>query len=298
MPSKTTNQRPLIINEKINKRDLIWLWMYINKFYPEHKVGPHNSPATITNIQNSTRQITDAEIEQQMQASMLMPAYYSWVKNDVAQIQWLTETLIAATGAPESIINSMWCDRDYVIGLFDLLGVLPAARTDARMINNYIKNSIEEKKKTVLRLQKDWELLSQPKKALEWFDEKSEPIRLKAALQTFKKQFPHFSSMFLEFNTFEELIDIFERNQIHTSDRLIFLSSAKRKYSQLKSREKNKGKKKQCNVELSLTAINRLKTLATKYEISNAAVLEILLKKESERGIYIPEQIKQIYDEH
>jgi len=149
-----------------------------------------------------------------------------------------------------------------------------------------------------LQFQKDWENLSQPKKILEWFDEKNEPIRLKAALQTFKKQFPHFSSMFLEFNSFEELVDIFERNQIHVSERLIFLSSAKRKYSQLKSKEKNKGKKKQCNVELSLTAINRLKTLAAKYEISNAAVLEILLKKESERGIYIPEQIKQIYDDH
>jgi len=287
-----------MVNEKTDKRALIWLWMYINKFYPEHNVGRYDAPAIISNIQNSIRQIPDAEIEQQMQASMLMPAFYSWVKNDAAQIQWLTETLIIATGAPKSIINSMWCNRDYVIGLFDLLGVLPGARIDARLINNHIKNSIEEKKRIVLQFQKDWENLSQPKKILEWFDEKNEPIRLKAALQTFKKQFPHFSSMFLEFNSFEELVDIFERNQIHVSERLIFLSSAKRKYSQLKSKEKNKGKKKQCNVELSLTAINRLKTLAAKYEISNAAVLEILLKKESERGIYIPEQIKQIYDDH
>lgn len=252
----------------------------------------------LSNIHIAVRSIPARELEQQMQASMIAPPLYTWVTDDAGQIQWLTEALIKANNAPESITKSTWCNRDYVIGLFDLLGTKPRTGIDARDINNYLKESINNKKKVVLHLRGEWENFCQPNKILEWFNKNDEPIRLKAALETFKKLYPHFSSMFFDFKNFEELLDTFERNQIPITERAAFLSAAKIKCSQMKSREKNKGKKKQCNVDLSLPTMSKLKQMAAKYDLSHAAIIEILIKKEHEKNLYIPARLKQISGDH
>jgi len=283
-----------MVNEKTDKRTLLWLWMYINKFYAAQEIGPYGNPKIIEKIQAALKQIPQEEIDQQLKSTMIIAPYYNWVSDDPAQLQWLTERLIKATQAPQSIQYSMRCDRDYVIGLFDLLGTLPRTIIDATNINNHIKKTLEQKKKSVLYLKKEWEIFSQPNKILEWFNDDQDPVKLKAASQIFNKQFPHFTSFLSEFSNFAEMVDTFERNQIPTAERLIFLSAAKRKASKLRHKENNKDKKVQCNLDISLTAKARLKKLAAKHRISQANVIEFLIQKEFEKSSTFPEVQEQI----
>ena len=90
------------------------------------------------------------------------------------------------------------------------------------------------------------------------------------------------------------MVDTFERNQIPTAERLIFLSAAKRKASKLRHKENNKDKKVQCNLDISLTAKVRLKKLAAKHRISQANVIEFLIQKEFEKSSTFPEVQEQI----
>lgn len=54
--------------------------------------------------------------------------------------------------------------------------------------------------------------------------------------------------------------------------------------------------KKQHNFILSDKAIKRLDKLADKHDLKRTQVLEILLKLEEEKGIYIPARLKQLID--
>jgi len=166
---------------------------------------------------------------------------------------------------------------------------------DSRKINDHIIKSINSKKERVSKIKNEWETYNQERKCLDWFDDEKEPIRLEAGWHTFKKQFANLAQYHAEFSSYQELLYIFDSHQVPTLDRLFFLTSAKKRCSQLKNKEKNKGKKKQCNVELSITANNRLKKLSAKYQLSQAAIIEILINKEHETNTYIPETLNQTY---
>ena len=294
MPPRNNTQHPTSINEKTSKRFITWLWMYLRKNYPSLVKTPYDHPENIKEIKAALKQITQDEIDQQYKSNILSEALYAWVEEDREQLEWLANNLAYVS---KSINHTAIYDRQYIIGLFDLINSSPIIYLNYDSLNNYIKDSINKKKKIVSHLKQEWIKFSQPKKALEWFNCKEEPARVKVGWQVFKNTFPHLLSFSDEINNFEELIDKLESTGVTPADRLIFLSASKIKYSQFKSKEKNKGKRKQCNVEISLNAINRLKKLSAKYEISQGAVIEILLKKEIEKGIYIPERLKQTQDD-
>ncbi|MNC73203.1 hypothetical protein D3C75_1243630 [compost metagenome] len=73
------------------------------------------------------------------------------------------------------------------------------------------------------------------------------------------------------------------------------MSSIKKRWSQNKYRAKNT-EKKQYNFILSDKTIKRLDKLADKHDLKRTQVLDILLKMEEEKGIYIQERLKQLID--
>lgn len=286
MPNNLAKKTLKLVSEKTDKRTLIWLWMFISKNFSNIHIGSYGIPGMIENIQNALYEIHPELIEQQRQASILEASFYAWVKDDTEQLAWLTNKLINITNPSTPIINSMHNDRDYVIGLLDLVNSTTKINCDPRMTNDYIIKSRREKIETVHAIKNEWETHNKKRKVLEWFNNRKEPIRLEAGWHVFKKQFSNLAQHRAEFTNYQELLYIFDNNNVPTIDRLFFLSSAKKRCSQLKNKEKNKNKKKQCNVEISISAINKLRKLAAKYQLSQAAVIEILLNKEFEKKFY------------
>jgi len=294
MPINQAKKTLRLVSEKTDKRTLMWLWMFISKHFQNLYIGQYGMPGMLENIQNALNEINPAIIEQQYQTNILEESFYAWVKDDIEQLAWLTENLIIATKATAPIIYSTQNDRDYVIGLLDLLNSTTMINMDSRQINDHIIKSIHAKKELAYKIKNEWEKYSQERKALDWFNDKKEPMKLKAGWHIFKKQFPNLAQNHPEFNSYQDLLYVLDCNHVPTIDRLFFLSSAKKRCSQLKNKEKYKGKKVQCNVEISPSTVNKLKKLSAKHQLSQAAVIEILLNKEYETNTFIPEALGSV----
>lgn len=294
MPNNLAQKTLKPVTEKTDKRTLIWLWMFISKYFSAIPIGSYGMPGMIEKIQNALYEIQPAIIEQQRQANLLEASFYAWIKDDIEQLAWLTEKLINFTNPSTPIIQSMHNDRDYVIGLLDLANSTTIINYDSRAINEHIIKSRQSKKELVHQIKNEWEKHNNEKKVLEWFNDKKDPIRLEAGWHVFKKQFSNLAQHRAEFTNYQELLYIFDSNNVPTIDRLYFLSSAKKRCSQLKNKEKHKGEKVQCNVEISPSAVNKLKKLSAKHQLSQAAVIEILLNKEYETNTFIPEALGSI----
>lgn len=295
------NYARYVVSENPDARVLTWLWMYLKKAYQNVNVGAYGHPNMAKNVQDALDaigNITKDQIEQQIQANFVIPPLFFWITNDRDQLEWLYAQLKNATLTLNQIWPAEQIDRNIVIGLFDLLNSTTVIHLDWDARNAHTRKSLGEKKVAIAHLKKQWELLSQPKLLLEWLDNSEEPERIDAGWQVFRKQFPHLASEFAKFENFSEVVDTFDRLNIPHSDRIHFLTATKKQHSRNRSKEKNKGKKGQCNLEISLAAIKRLKMLAKKHEMSQATVMEILLLKESEKGSYIPERLRQTQDDN
>lgn len=247
-------------------------------------------------IKEILNSIPEDVLEVQKTAGFLPPYLYSWITDDEHQLNWLFSQLVNSTDLTKSIKAAQNKDRDFIIGLFDLLDsepVLPPHQS----INHYIQKRLEEKQNKVSHLNKAWEKFSHPQKILEWFNCPQEPERINVGWQIFSKRFPHYTNPFNKFENYSQLLELFDKCNIQLLEREIFVIQARKRYSQNKSREKNTNKK-QLNVVLSTTTINTLDKISKKHGLTRGRVIEILLQKEKEKDIYIPEKMRQERDKY
>lgn len=76
-------------------------------------------------------------------------------------------------------------------------------------------------------------------------------------------------------------------------EKLIFNKNARNRWNQQVRREKEKHTKKQCNFNLPIGIDQKLSALADKHELSRAEIIEILVRYESRKNIYINEWLQR-----
>lgn len=93
------------------------------------------------------------------------------------------------------------------------------------------------------------------------------------------------------FNTFEDLLIFFDKASYSREQKELYIGKIKKGWTQKKYRENLKGKA-QYNFVLSDKAIVSLEKLASRYEVSRARLLEILIEMEAEKNDHVPEKIR------
>ena len=95
------------------------------------------------------------------------------------------------------------------------------------------------------------------------------------------------------FDTLEDLLIFFDKANYSYEQKELYIGKIKKGWTQKKYRENLKGKA-QYNFVLSDKAIENLEKLASRYEISRARLLEILIEMEAEKNDHIPERIRTL----
>lgn len=161
---------------------------------------------------------------------------------------------------------------------------------------------IQEKEQIINTALNDWtNHLNFFKKDYDWFlDEKYKLSRVEFALDWIQNKMNFKSAVFSEHHLPDEttklmiiLDELFSSyltiNNIYALK--LQLGELKKYWSQYNYRESLKnGKKKQCNIILSNKAISELDNLSEKYVMSRAKIIEKLIRKEIECGIYLDEK--------
>jgi hypothetical protein len=93
------------------------------------------------------------------------------------------------------------------------------------------------------------------------------------------------------FDTFEDLLIFFDKANYSREQKELYIGKIKKGWTQKKYRENLKGKA-QYNFVLSDKAIVSLEKLASRYEVSRARLLEILIEMEAEKNDHVPEKIR------
>ncbi|HEJ6046277.1 TPA: hypothetical protein SL824_003607 [Pseudomonas aeruginosa] len=225
-----------------------------------------NQPGLKQSIEN--QKITDLLPEQSLQ----------WITNNKRQnafiIRKLTEkTGITYIGAPDNLTG-----RDLTIAAIDIW------QTDK-----------SQKSETINQIRSEWKIHTEPDHLFKWFDDLDEKEKLNTAWKITKDKY---SFLVLHQNQPQERDDfiiLLDSILITTPEKILLMNSIKKRWSQNKYRAKNTGKK-QYNFILSDKTIKRLDKLADKHDLKRTQVLDILLKMEEEKGIYIQERLKQLVD--
>lgn len=88
----------------------------------------------------------------------------------------------------------------------------------------------------------------------------------------------------------EELLTRFDHSPLTENEKITINQTAKRRWDQQQRRSKSNGKR-QCNLEISESAITTLAKLAQKHGLSRAEIIELLIESESKHEHYISERL-------
>lgn len=280
------------VSDRTDGRIIRWLCLYLN-IYHRIDIGFYNSQNFIDKLNSVLYRFPKQEIEKQLESCFLDINNYSWITNDRNQLNWIINNFSKENLFTDGLYYLFENDKNFVIGLFDSCFHEDFIKKNNNLKHMYYEKSQEYRILLNNKLQEEWLLHSESERVLEWMNSNEEPGRLKAAWQVLRKLYPEALGTYAGPENLQYIKEFFNINNLGIPYIVLFLEQVKRKHSQNKSKEKTKHTKKQCNILLSTDAIKRLNHLKNKYEISQAAVIEILLLKEVENKMYITERLRQ-----
>lgn len=235
-----TEKRPSATNKFIStKRDYTWLWMYTTLYYGYNYIGKLNSPGIRKSLDKVWNLFDPEELLLQMKASFLPSNNYSWIENDAFQLNWLSNKLSLPIKKSLYTVGSEEIDRDYVIGLFDLMHSEPTSNP-AIGNNEYIRRRQEKQKEIVEKIRLEWNKINNYQKQLKWFNEEDRSNKIDVGWQIFCNKFKKEENPFTKFENLHELLNTFEMLQISTENRKLFLIEVQARYRQNKWRAKKR----------------------------------------------------------
>ena len=262
----------ILHNSERNERRDIWLWARLNEM--GYGLGSlyqsdNNIRDKIANCLKSTPYLIQS-LENEITNRLLPEADFKWINEGRRQINWVAskiseESKILSSNIPFSLHNM---DR--------LFFIMDIWATD-----------LTHKKITLNHIQEKWRLQKKQDKPFEWFKDDSQKVKL--AWEWLQKNIylASFQNQFSE--DYDDLLIFFDNSNITPEQKELYLGKIKRSWSQKKYRESLEGKE-QCNLTLSTKAIETLKKLASRYEISKHRVIEILLEMEETKNEYLTER--------
>ncbi|NWB63453.1 hypothetical protein [Pseudomonas sp. F1002] len=197
-------------------------------------------------------------------------------------IEWAIESRRAIEWATREIQIST--DHNQLNYYFNLTGKdLPIAILDVW------QRDITQKTALVRSLEQRWKSHKTDDKLYAWF--KGENQKSEFAWDWLLKNSYVSTLGSTPFNTFEDLLIFFDKANYSREQKELYIGKIKKGWTQKKYRENLKGKA-QYNFVLSDKAIVSLEKLASRYEVSRARLLEILIEMEAEKNDHVPEKIR------
>lgn len=217
-------------------------------------------------------------IENQNRADLLPEQSLQWITSNKRQNAFLIKKLTEKNGT------------NYTGGPDNLTGrELTIAAIDTWQIDKTQKSAI------VNQIRSEWETHTESDHLFKWFNDPDEKEKLNTAWEIAKDKYSFLTFHQSRPQEIDDLITLLDSMLITTPEKILLMNSIKKRWSQNKYRAKMTGKK-QYNFILSDKAIKRLDKLADKHDLKRTQVLDILLKMEEEKGIYIQERLKQLVD--
>lgn len=280
---------PVRRNDKLQKtfnsfnadsRFATWLWILMKYNYPDVFLGEFRGP-DMRNLMAETiinQPGLKQTIENQNRTDFLPEQSLQWITNKKRQNAFLMKKLIEKneinyTGVPDNLTG-----RDLTIAAIDIWQI---DKTKKSEIINQIRS--------------EWEIHTESDHLFKWFDDPDEKEKLNTAWEITKDKYSFLVFHQNQPQERDDFIILLDSILITTPEKILLMNSIKKRWSQNKYRAKNTGKK-QYNFILSDKTIKRLDKLADKHDLKRTQVLDILLKMEEEKGIYIQERLKQLVD--
>ncbi len=222
-----------------SKRAYTWLWMYIICHYKNISIGELNSSGMNQSLDIASQEIRPQELLLQRKSSFLDISKYSWIKNDAFQLDWLSKILLPLIKRDLYTLDSEKIDRDYVIGLFDLMYSQPISFPEGGD-NEYIRIRKEKQEKIVCEIRSKWYFISFYQKQFKWFNGEDESKKIAVGWQIFCNKVKDAKEKYNKFESLNELLNTFEMLQVSTENRKLFLIEVQARYRQNKWRAKKR----------------------------------------------------------
>lgn len=265
-----------ILNETTyNRRHDIWLWLHLisdatllpantdNKGMREKlaaAIAADPNPHIVETIKNK-------------RSEQLVPFdEFNWINNEKRQIEWLMRKTFEFIGKYNFPPPKGLEGRNLLIAKFDIWHV-----------------DITQKTLALHDLELQWRAHTKGDKIFKWFKDDDQKCVTAWEWLTKNKHTNIYHSQSVE--NHDDLMLFFDNSNFIHEQKLFYIEKIKKSWNQKKYRQGQNGKN-QYNFILTDKAIKRLDSLAETYERSRTQVLEILLKMESEKNIYMPEQIR------
>jgi len=267
-------------NENIRIESWLWHWLHssINNSgsipqIPSSKV--RNQMAWIIDQDPTLQGLVREKIGNLVPAGDL-----SWIKKDNdRKTEWLINA-VTREAQNNIIANELHASgREKLILLVDLWEIPRNQKLD------YIKE-----------LKQNWKLQETLDKELSWFEDENKNTALKKlefAWEYFKKYRNVETFRTPLFQTQNELLSFIDKLEPSNEEKELFLIKTKKKWTQLKSRNKETSKT-QTNILLSKKTKENLAELREKHELSATKVIELLINQEAEHSLYLPKIMSAI----
>ena len=266
-----------LLNEpRQNTRHDIWLWLYLNQHKRARFDASTCNGSTMRDeiarfLKRKTENLKD--IASQKDRFLVPHDYLKWIEGDERQHRWLLRRIEELTelrptqGLPSGLVRLN--GRNHLIAILDLWNVDIAKKADEieRLHNRWLRHKAGDR-------------------AFEWFEDKKDGLkRCKCAWEWLEKYHVSIFKSQLPINNYKELLLYFDEAELGRNEMKAIIQTSKKRWNR-KQFDERTADKKQVNVMLSKTAIELLDTLAKKHELKRAQVLELLITKESENGVY------------
>lgn len=271
-----TQQVKLSGGDPVNSRVDSWLWLFLNQEgvkFPVHIFGGANMRHDMSSYVLTKNRI-EWLVQYELEKCLLPQKRLAWITEEKRQINWLLLYIQNKLRCNIVFVPPRLLGRDLVIASLDIW-----------------KKELGDKAFAVEQMARDWNQHKQGDRIFKWFKEKDEVGRCGLAWNWLVEKKSHFIYGEAPISSYENLLMIFDHLQMSEAEKKIDVDAIKKRWSQQQYRKKNTGKK-QCNFLLSNQSLDKLEKLAVKYDVSRAKVLDVLIQRESERGVYLPGEVK------
>lgn len=263
--------------QRISVRDKTWMWLsfYCHGFRTTYE---QFNESYVNNIK--TKGIILPQVVSNYPINFIDYRCFDWINDSARQVRYLLSKLQPTHKPPiniEQLVEQASNFKpDQIVAAID-----------------YESDTLQNKILIIEKLKAEWIELTKTDKALLWFKKGEIEDKLDFAWEWVKSRIENIESTCQKPEDYEQLLILFDNiNHTHL-EKLLFIDTIRRRWTQKKYRENLKNKK-QCNFLLTKKAISELDKIAKKYELSRTQALEILLRMEATKDSHIRERLEFI----
>ncbi|MYM32097.1 hypothetical protein GTP58_27570 [Duganella sp. CY15W] len=242
---------------------------------PRGELGTADFRNSLKSIEKASERVLRKTLSED---SFLPKERLDWISEDERQINWLMIFIKRKINIRRYPVIANLFGRNLVIASID-----------------YLDEELQEKARTVERMQWDWNEHQKSDRLFQWFKREDEIARCNFAWTWLVDRRGRETKGRSPFRNYKDLLMFFDELDVSYKEKKSDADSIRDNWNQIRRREKNKKiGKKQYNFELSDKTANFIDKLAIIYNSSRPQIIEALVQCEFEKGLYLPEKVRRI----